>query len=71
MAVIPHARLAQSTDKIDWSTIDLKVYGHQSFAKGQICLPLDNKLVEVQLSKKGTTYQVEKGTIAGVKYQIK
>jgi alpha-D-xyloside xylohydrolase len=70
-AVIPHAKLAQSTDKIDWSTIDLKVYGHQSFAKGLICLPLDNKLVEVQLSKKGTTYQVEKGTIAGVKYQIK
>jgi len=27
--------------------------------------------VEVQLNKKGATYQVEKGTIAGVKYQVK
>ena len=70
-AVTPHAKLAQSTDKIDWSTIDLKVYGQQPFAKGLICLPLDNKLVEVQLNKKGATYQVEKGTIAGVKYQVK
>jgi len=70
-AVIPHAKLAQSTDKIDWSNIDLNVYGNQSFAKGLICLPLDNKLVEVQLTKKGSIYQVEKGSIAGVKYQVK
>jgi len=70
-AVIPHAKLAQSTDKIDWTNIELKVYGDKAIAKGLICLPLDNKLVEVQLSKKGTVYQVDKGTITGVKYQIK
>jgi len=70
-AVIPHAKLAQSTDKIDWSNIDLNVYGENSVAKGLVCLPSDNKLVEVQVAKKGTSYQVEKGTIAGVKYQVK
>jgi len=70
-AVIPHAKLAQSTDKIDWSEIELKVYGDQSKATGFVCLPSDNKLVEVVVSKNGTGYQVEKGEIAGVKYLVK
>lgn len=69
-AVIPHAKLAQSTDKIDWSDIELKVYGNQPIAKGLMCLPSDNKLVEVELSKKGSTYQLQKGVISEVKYQI-
>jgi len=34
-------------------------------------LPSDNKLVELQLIKKGSSYQVEKGTIQGVNYQVK
>jgi len=49
----------------------LKVYGNQPFAKGLICLPLDNKLVEVEVSKKGNIYQVEKGMITGVKYLVR
>jgi alpha-D-xyloside xylohydrolase len=70
-AVIPHAKLAQSTDKIDWSNIDLKVYGNQQTAKGLICLPADDILVSLVLNKKGDSYLVEKGAIAGVKYQVK
>jgi|GEM_PF-4310721 len=34
-------------------------------------MPSENKLVEVELSKKGNAYQVEKGVIAGVTYQVK
>lgn len=70
-AVIPYARLAQSTDRIDWTNIELKVYGQQSTAKGLVCLPSDNKLVKVHLSKQGAIYQVDKGTITGVNYQVK
>jgi len=63
--------LAQSTYKIDWSTIDLRVYGNQQTVKGLICLPTDNILLSLDLNKKGQSYQVEKGAIAGVKYQVK
>jgi len=70
-AVIPHAKLAQSTDKINWSNLELKVYGDQPVFKGLVCLPSDNILVEVNVTKKGTGYQVVKGAIAGVKYQVK
>ena len=69
-AVIPHAKLAQSTDKIDWSNLELSVYGTQTVAKGLVCLPSDNQLVEVILNKKGNTYQVQKGQIPQVKYKV-
>ena len=51
-AVIPHAKLAQSTDKIDWSTIDLRVYDNQQTVKELICLPTDNILVSLVLNKR-------------------
>jgi alpha-D-xyloside xylohydrolase len=49
-AVIPHIKLAQSTLQMDWSKIDLKVYG-QGDAKGFVCLPADNLLKEITVSK--------------------
>jgi len=69
-AVIPHAKLAQSTDKIDWTNLELMVYGNQVLSKGLVCLPLDNKLVELELNKKGNTWQVQKGIIPTVKYKV-
>lgn len=69
-AVIPHARLAQSTDKIDWSNIELKVYGNVNKADGWICLPSDNKLTEITVLKSGNAYRVEKGQLQGVKYKL-
>lgn len=68
-AVIPHARLAQSTDKIDWSDIELKVYGSKEKATGLICLPSDSQLTEIVLTKSGKDYRVEKGEIKGVNYR--
>ncbi|HPT43728.1 MAG TPA: glycoside hydrolase family 31 protein [Paludibacteraceae bacterium] len=70
-AVIPHARLAQRTDKIDWTNIELKVYSNQPTAKGLICLPSDNKLTEVDLYKTGKKYMITGRKITGVKFLIK
>lgn len=69
-AVIPHAQLAQSTDKINWSDIELKVYGDKEKATGFVCLPSDNKLTDIILTKSGSNYQLEKGQIQGVHYRI-
>jgi alpha-D-xyloside xylohydrolase len=70
-AVIPHAKLAQSTDKIDWNNIELRVYGNSDVARGMICLPSDNNLVSLELKKKAGAYQVVKGMIDNVKYVIR
>ncbi len=69
-AVIPHVQLAQSTDKINWSDIELKVYGDKEKAAGFVCLPSDNKLTDIILTKSGSNYQLEKGQIQGVHYRI-
>lgn len=69
-AVIPHAQLAQSTDKINWSDIELKVYGDKEKATGFVCLPSDNKLTDIILTKSGSNYQLEKGQIQVVHYRI-
>lgn len=69
-AVIPHTQLAQSTDKINWSDIELKVYGNKEKATGFVCLPSDNKLTDIILTKSGSNYQLEKGQIQGVHYRI-
>lgn len=69
-AVIPHAQLAQSTDKINWSDLELKVYGDKEKATGFVCLPSDNKLTDIILTKSGNNYQLEKGQIQGVHYRI-
>lgn len=69
-AVIPHVELAQSTDKINWSDIELKVYGQKEKATGLMCLPSNNKLIDIVLTKSEKGYQIEKGQIQGVNYKI-
>ncbi|MBP1676467.1 MAG: glycoside hydrolase family 31 [Bacteroidetes bacterium] len=69
-AVIPHAALAQSTDKIDWKNITLKVYGHAPAAKGLLCIPSDNKLINLELTKKGNAYQYSGKPVTGVNFNI-
>jgi alpha-D-xyloside xylohydrolase len=38
-AIVPHAAVAQHTGAIDWSTIELRVYGAASEARGVFALP--------------------------------
>jgi alpha-D-xyloside xylohydrolase len=70
-AVLPHVAVAQSTDKIDWKNITLKVYGNAPVAKGMLCLPSDNKLIRLELTKKGNSYQLTQGSVEGVKFDVK
>jgi len=70
-AVLPHVAVAQSTDKIDWKNITLKVYGNAPVAKGLFCLPSDNKLISLELTKKGNSYQLTQGSVDGVKFEVK
>lgn len=69
-AAIPHAALAQSTDKIDWSAITLKVYGQSNEAKGMVCMPSDNKLVTLKLVKNGSSYKIQENPFSNTKFQI-
>jgi len=49
-AAIPHIKLAQSTKFMDWSKIDLKVYG-KGDSKAWVCLPENNELKAVKIEK--------------------
>lgn len=60
-AIIPHAKLAQSTDQIDWTNIELVIYGNKKTATGYICLPEDNKLVVVEANMTNKGYILSKG----------
>jgi len=50
-AVIPHIALAQSTDKMDWSKLELKVFASGNQATGTVCLPSDNVTHTITLFK--------------------
>ena len=64
--VLAHIGLAQSTLKMDWSNLDLVVFAKDSQeAKGLVCLPSDNKLVEITLVKKDGAFRVAKDPLAG------
>ncbi len=71
-AIIPHIALAQSTDKMDWSKITLKVYTtDKSTAKGYICLPTDNTLTPISVTKSGTNFTIDGNPLNGkVKFTI-
>ena len=71
-AVIPHIKLAQSTKNMDWSNLELKVYAADAKkAKGYVCLPSDQKLVEVNLSGKGNSFKLDSNPLEGkVKFKV-
>jgi alpha-D-xyloside xylohydrolase len=70
-SIIPHIKLAQSTQDMDWANIEWMVYGKEvQQAKGLLCLPSTNKLVNVSVEKKNGNWQVTTGNIDGVKYSI-
>ncbi len=70
-AVIPFAKLAQCTKDIDWKKIELKIYGNLPTAKGLICFPDDNKLINLSLTKKNQKYILETPEIKGVVFEIR
>ncbi len=72
-AVIPHIKLAQSTKDMDWSNIELKTYAADAkTVKGYVCLPSDQKLVEVSLDKSGNSFKLKDNPLKeeGVKFKV-
>lgn len=50
-SVIPHIKLAQRTDEMDWNQLTLKIYAADAKeATGLVCLPSDNQLHSVKVS---------------------
>ncbi len=59
-AVIPHIALAQSTRDMDWSNIELRVFADEATnTTGMVCLPSDNKLEKVSLTRRGEEYRLD------------
>ena len=65
-AVIPHIALAQSTDDMNWSKLELVVFSADgTTAQGKICLPADQQLHEIQVVKKGKSFGLVSDPLAG------
>jgi alpha-D-xyloside xylohydrolase len=64
-AAIPHAGLAQSTERIDWSEIELRIFGAGDSAEGRFCHPEDGELHILRLARRGDTYELEEDPFAG------
>lgn len=63
---LPHLQLAQSTMQMDWSKIELVVFStEQATAKGLVCLPTDNELVEMTLNRAGDAFRLTNDPLAG------
>jgi alpha-D-xyloside xylohydrolase len=65
-AVIPHAKVAQSTSQMDWSALDLVVYADAATeARGLVTLPTDNVLRPLSLVRKGGSFTLASDPLAG------
>lgn len=63
---IPRIALAQSTAQMDWSKLELVAFSKTEVeAKGLVCLPSDNQLHEITLSKKGEGFKLDNDPLAG------
>jgi alpha-D-xyloside xylohydrolase len=72
-AVIPHIALAQSTNDMDWTKLDLVVFSaNGSEAKGKVCLPSDQQLYDLSVVKKGKGFVLATDPLAGkVKWTLR
>ena len=64
--VLPRIALAQSTAQMDWSKIELAVFAKDATkVAGQICLPSENQLHAISLTKSGSSWQLKNDPLAG------
>ena len=64
--VLPHLALAQSTTRMDWSKIVLRVYAQDTMtAKGLIFLPGDAAAHELTLTKAGDAFKLDADPLNG------
>jgi alpha-D-xyloside xylohydrolase len=71
-AAIPRIALAQCTQQMDWSKIELTVFTKQAAAaKGLVFLPGDTRTHEVALTKSGGSFKLDADPLPGkVAWQI-
>ena len=63
--VLPRIALAQSTTQMDWSKIELAIFAKESTkVAGQICLPSDNQLREISVTKSGAAWKIQNDPLA-------
>ena len=72
-SIIPHIKKAQSTKDLDWSNIDLVAFSTSNTAlKGKICLPTDQKLIDIVVNKKGNSFNLSQSSIGNsLKFTVK
>lgn len=64
--VLPRIAPAQSTADMDWSKLELLVFSTGGTAvKGKVCLPSDQKIVDLSLAPKGKTFALNRDPLAG------
>lgn len=65
-AAIPEIKLAQSTMEMDWSKLDVVVFSSNAdTAHGLVCLPSDETLREVDLTRRNGTFELTENPLAG------
>jgi alpha-D-xyloside xylohydrolase len=64
-AAVPHARLAQSTSHIEWSEIELRVFGPGDSAEGYFCHPEDGGLHLLRLLRGEDGFALEEDPLGG------
>ncbi|PKD21673.1 alpha-glucosidase [Salegentibacter salinarum] len=66
-AIIPHIKLAQSTQDMDWNEINLKVFASEdtNSASGKLFLPDGEELQTISVSKKGDEFEVDENPLSG------
>jgi alpha-D-xyloside xylohydrolase len=64
-AAIPRIALAQSTSQMDWSKLEMVVFGNDRTARGLVFLPGDQATREVTVSGHGGRYTVANNPFSG------
>ncbi|MGA2118599.1 MAG: TIM-barrel domain-containing protein [Bryobacteraceae bacterium] len=65
-SAIPEIKLAQSTSAMDWSQLDVVVFSNDAnAAHGLLCLPSDQALREVDLTRRNGTFELNGNPLAG------
>lgn len=65
-AVIPHIKLAQSTQDMEWSKLELQVFASEkSTAEGLIYTPLSPELKEITLTRKNQNFELAQNPMEG------
>jgi alpha-D-xyloside xylohydrolase len=64
-AAIPHVGLAQSTDRIDWGEIELRVFGTGDTVGGYFCHPEDGELHVMHLVREADGFALREDPMPG------